>query len=167
VKRIIALSVFVLGLHGEVGLPGVERDFNADCAQVDRTTRDYLRDRGFTRTQCPEEKCANILTSPQKLLDAKGRSVGTARIRRELVSSKPPLWLWSSPLHADVFLSTKRGDPGCHLRLWINFNSFHTMVAGVFPAGERLGLPSNGSLETEYLDAIEEAIGKSHSTMAP
>jgi hypothetical protein len=163
-RGIIALSAIVLlSLHGQPVWPGVERNFNVGCIEIEQTAKEYLRGRGFARTQCPEPICANILTSPEKLLDAKGHTVGTARIRCELSAPKPPIWLWSSPLHADVFLWMKGGNPGCNLRLWIDFVSFHTMVAGVLPVGEKLGLPSNGRLEAEYLDAIEEAVKKDPS----
>jgi hypothetical protein len=36
------------------------------------------------------------------------------------------------------------------------------MVAVIFPVGERLGLPSNGSLEREYLDAIQPQTPSDH-----
>jgi hypothetical protein len=67
--------------------------------------------------------------------------------------------LWSSPLHGRVFIWPKPQETGCRLGLWIDFNSNHTMVAFIFPVGERLGLPSNGKLEREYLRAIEAQLG--------
>jgi hypothetical protein len=44
------------------------------------------------------------------------------------------------------------------LGLFINFYSLHSMVAGIIPVGESLGLPSNGRLEAEYLDAIAATV---------
>ncbi len=134
----------------------VERDFASGCDQTEATAKAYLNSRGFTEPECPNcPHKPNSLKSPKDLLDAQGKTVGTARIRRDLAGIKTPFWLWSSPLHARVFLSTKALDTGCRLGLWIDFYSLHTMVAVIFPAGERLGLPSNGKLESEYLDAIE------------
>jgi hypothetical protein len=133
-----------------------ERDFTDNCRQAEAAARSYLATRGFTEPQCSH--CPNSLRSPKSLLDAKGKSVGTLRIRRELTVLKTPFWLWSSPLHASIFLQTKPLDVGCRLGLWIDFESFHTMVAVIFPVGENLGLPSNGKLESDYLDAIQALV---------
>src|SRR5262249_14909004 len=131
----------------------VERDFNANCPQAEDAARAYLRTRGFTEPECAN--CPNSLKAPKTLLDAHGKSVGTQRMRRDLAGIKAPFWLWSSPLHARVFISTKSQESGCRLGLWMDFSSNHTMVLLIFPAGERLGLPSNGKLEREYLDAMQ------------
>lgn len=135
--------------------PLVEREIQGDCAQVEARTKMYLNNRGFTEPEWPA--CArhpNSLKSPKTLLDAQGKSVGTHRIRTELAGVKVPFWLWSSPLHARVFLSFKPDGTTCRVGLWIDFASNHTMVAGIVPAGERLGIPSNGWLESGYLEAI-------------
>jgi hypothetical protein len=88
------------------------------------------------------------------LLDDDGKVVGTLRMRGELTDFKPPFWIWSSPLHGRIFLSIKATPSGCRLGFHIDFGSFHTMVVGLIPAGEKLGTLSNGRLESEYLDAI-------------
>jgi hypothetical protein len=137
----------------------VERDFAGGCEQTEAMAKAYLNSRGFTEPECPNcPHKPNSLKSPKELLDAQGKTVGTLWIRRDLAGIKTPFWLWSSPLHARVFLSTKAQAAGCRLGLWIDFYSLHTMVAVIFPAGERLGLPSNGKLESGYLDAIEAQV---------
>jgi hypothetical protein len=77
-------------------------------------------------------------------------------MRRDLARGKTPFWLWSSPLHARISVLVKPKASGCRLGLWIDFESDHTMVAVIFPVGERLGIPSNGKLEREYLDAMQQ-----------
>jgi|SRR6266542_1079708 len=137
----------------------VERDFEGNCDQAEIAAKAYLRSRGFTEPECPScPHKPNSLKSPKELLDAQGKTVGTLRIRSDLAAVKAPFWLWSSPLHARVFLSTKSQGAGCRLGLWIDFYSLHTMVAVIIPVGERLGLPSNGRLESEYLDAIQAQV---------
>ena len=131
---------------------GSARELSANCEQAETATRTYLKTCGFTEQQCAN--CPNSLKMPKDLLDSKGKSVGTIRIRRELSSVKAPFWIWSSPLHAAVFISPKPLPNGCRLGLLINFYSLHSMVVGFIPVGESLGLPSNGRLEAEYLDAI-------------
>jgi hypothetical protein len=92
------------------------------------------------------------------LLDAQGNVVGTLRIRKELSGTKVPFFVWSSPLHARVFISTRPQQPSaCELGLHILFDSLHVMVFGIIPSGERLGLTSNGKLEIGYLDAIQSS----------
>jgi hypothetical protein len=75
---------------------------------------------------------------------------------------KTPFWVWSSPLHARVSVLTTPQATGCRLGLWIDFESNHTMVAFIFPVGERLGIPSNGELEREYLDAVQQQPSPDH-----
>ena len=130
----------------------VEREIKAGCDEAEAATRAYLATRGFTEPQCSD--CPRSLKTPKGLLDSKGKSVGTTRIRREFSGVKAPFWLWSSPLHAAVFISAKPEQSGCRLGLLINFFSLHSMVVGIIPVGESLGLPSNGSLESEYLEAL-------------
>lgn len=144
----------------------VERNFEGNCDQTEKTARAYLKTRGFTAVECPS--CPwnpNSLKSPKALLDARNNMIGTLRIRREF--TEVPFWLWSSPLHARVFLRTKAKESGCRLGLWIDFYSLHTMVVGIIPAGERLGLPSNGRLEFIYLEAIHAQIRSDMGSNAP
>ena len=151
-------SLRVFGLTVALLLPVfgqdyVERDFNATCIQAEASARAYLQTRGFTEPVCV--KCPrSSLKAPKTLLDAHGRMVGTQRMRADLARGKTPFRLWSSPLHARVSILVRPEGSSCRLGLWIDFESDHTMVAVVFPVGERLGIPSNGKLEREYLDAI-------------
>jgi hypothetical protein len=135
----------------------VERDFGTSCDQAEATARAYLKTRGFTQPECAT--CANSLKSTKQLLDAQGNTIGTMRIRRDLAGIKAPFWVWSSPLHARVFIGAKPQGTGCRFGLTILFDSHHTMVVVIVPVGERLGLPSNGRLEREYLDAVEAQFG--------
>ncbi|MCU1339698.1 MAG: hypothetical protein JWO19_5279 [Bryobacterales bacterium] len=130
----------------------VERDFNVSCARIETVARTYLKGRGFTEPEC--DHCPNSLKSPGQLLDAHGKPVGTLRIRRELAGQQLPFYLWSDAFHARVFLWPKPQPSGCKLGLYIDFASRHTMMIGIIPVGERLGVRSNGKLEAEYLDAI-------------
>jgi len=132
----------------------VERDFSANCVRTETAARAYLRTRGFTEPECAT--CKISLKAPKSLLDAQGHSVGTQRLRRDLVGMKAPFWMWSSPLHARVFISARPQESGCRLGLWMDFYSNRTMVVVIIPVGERLGLPSNGKLEREYLDAMQQ-----------
>jgi hypothetical protein len=146
-------GLFILLTQLGSAQPGyVQRELNTTCEKAQTAARTYLKTRGFTEPQCGN--CPNSLKTPKDLLDSKGKGVGTIRIRRELSRVKVPFWLWSSPLHAAVFISAKPLTDGCRLAMLINFYSLHSMVVGFIPVGESLGLPSNGRLETEYLDAI-------------
>ena len=154
-RALIAVGIV---LPGCLAQRDVGKEIKANCDQTETTARAYLSSRGFTEPECPA--CLHdphSLKAPKALLDAEGKKIGTLRIRRELVD-KVPFWIWSSPLHARVFISTKSEGSGCRLGLWIDFNSLHTMVVGIIPTGERLGLPSNGRLESDYLQAIQAKI---------
>ena len=130
-----------------------EREFRAGCDQVEKAARAYLDSRGFTQPEC--DHCPDSLkSSPGRLLDSHGKMVGTARMRRELAVLPVPFYIWSDALHARVFLWPKPRASGCKLGLYIDFASSHTMIIGIIPSGERLGIPSNGKLEIEYLDAL-------------
>jgi hypothetical protein len=131
----------------------VEREFTGNCDQIDQIARAYLKTRGFSEAEC--KGCPHSLKAPGALLDARGKVVGTFRMRSELTDFKPPFWLWSSPLHGVLHLSAKATPAGCTLGFMMIFGSFHTMVAGIFPVGEKLGVLSNGRLESEYLHAIQ------------
>lgn len=111
--------------------------------------REYLRSRGFT-----EADVHGHLLSPQTILDANGRSVSTSRIRSRLSTPKVPFFIWSTPLKAEVSVSTRAAGSGCVVGLTITFHSLHRMVVAIIPVNEALVLGSNGALETEYLDAI-------------
>lgn len=150
IQALVVAAALLPSLHAQ---PRVERDFSTNCMETEATARAYLHTRGFTEPECAN--CPNSLRSPNTLLDAGGKSVGTQRIRRDLVSIKAPLWVWSSPLHARVFIWRKPLESGCRLALWMDFYSVHTMVLVIIPVGEPLGLPSNGRLERDYLDAIQ------------
>jgi hypothetical protein len=71
-----------------------------------------------------------------------------------LSTPKVPFFIWSTPLKAQVGLSTRGDGSACVVGLTITFHSLHRMVAAIIPVNEAPVLGSNGALETEYLDAI-------------
>lgn len=137
---------------------GVTHEFRAECGKVESATINYLLSRGFAAYPCqgcpPTKGRFLMYLSGDHLIDAQGAEVGTMRMRGELASSKAPWWLWSSPLHTLIHVNLAPTDVGCSLRLLAMFESRHSMVAFIFPVGERLGVPSNGNLEAAYMEAI-------------
>uniref|UniRef100_Q01Y03 Uncharacterized protein n=1 Tax=Solibacter usitatus (strain Ellin6076) TaxID=234267 RepID=Q01Y03_SOLUE len=127
----------------------VERRVPSDCQRTASMAREYLRSHGFT-----EADVDGHLRSTQAILDANGKSVSTSRIRTRLSTPKVPFFIWSTPLKAQVGVSTRADGSGCVVGLTITFHSLHRMVAAIIPVNEALVLGSNGALETEYLDAI-------------
>jgi len=158
-RLIVALVVLIPSCIAQAD---VERDFRGSCDQIDAGVRAYLNTRGFTEPECPHcpaSQRAGSLRAPGRLIDSKGKAIGTLRIRREY-GIPISFWIWSTPLHPRVFLRAKPQPMGCRFGLHMDFIGY-AMVLGVMPAGEGLGLPSNKKLEAEYLDAIKAQIESS------
>ena len=100
------------------------------------------------------------MRSDASLVDADGKALTTGRIRAEFASSKPPFFIWSTPLHASAEISLKPELSGCILGITVAFHSQHRMVLALVPVNETLGLGSNGKLERQYAEAIADLIHK-------